>query len=102
LQQSVDPIVFHVRHSQLFVNDTQLSDLEELTKLFQEKNLLGVRIEKGTTSNELASWLRQISLPVEDPSAKDSFTHIYPVPADSFVSVLTDASQETTPAAEGV
>lgn len=101
LQQSADPIVIHVRHSQLFVNDTELSDLEELTKLFQDKNLLGVRIEKGITAPELASWLRQITLPVEDPAAKEEFAHIYPVSTDSFVTVLADASQETATATEG-
>ncbi|HEY5037699.1 MAG TPA: hypothetical protein VIJ93_01350, partial [bacterium] len=49
LLMAVDRVLFHARTGKMFLNDCELPDLEDLLKLLQDKNNLGVEITKGLT-----------------------------------------------------
>ncbi len=67
------PLALYLEGDKLLLNGSDLSELDDLLKIFQDKNIRGVELINGVTAGELTSWLRQISLPVSSPveSLKD-------------------------------
>ncbi len=74
--QEVDPLIIHMNENKLFVNDTALS-LDDLMKLFQDKDIRGVEITRDFSLKELTAWLQVMAFPVEDQNAElEMITHL--------------------------
>lgn len=88
LLMAAAPLVLHLKGGSLCLNDADFPDLGDLLKIFQDKNIPGVEIQKGLTAVELAQWLKRIALPVPDsaPAPLEGDSHIRLLgPADSVV-----------------
>jgi hypothetical protein len=96
LLQSVDPLVLHLQKGKLFANDSDFSELGDLLKILQEKNIPGVVLTKGLVSAELSTWLRRITQPFEQqeeaPEPMGKFVHITQLTSADFMTILTEAS----------
>ncbi len=72
-------VALYLEGDKLLLNDSDLSELDDLLKIFQDRNIRGVEFINGVTTGELTFWLRQISLPVSNPleTMKDpSYIHV--------------------------
>ncbi|HJT24685.1 MAG TPA: HEAT repeat domain-containing protein [bacterium] len=88
-QEACGRILLRVQNGKAFLNDAAIADVDDLLKIFQDKGLRGVEFRGGLTPLELASWLKNISLPVSDPHATAAdFPHIQPLSRDVEVIVL--------------
>ncbi len=97
LLMGVGTVVIRAQGGRLFLNDTDFSDCDELLKDIEDKNILGLVLEKGLTQGELVRWLKHLTLPVsrmdEDPSS-DTPLALRALSADEMVQVQT-AEAET-------
>lgn len=104
LLMATAPLVLHLKGGGLFLNDADFPDLSDLLKIFQDKNIPGVEIQKGVTAAELAQWLKRMALPVpdstQDPVEGESHIRLLG-PADSIILAAPkpDPGQARTPAA---
>jgi hypothetical protein len=100
LLMAVDSALFYARTGKMFLNDCELPDFEDLLKLLQDKNNLGVEITKGLTQVELTAWLRKVTLPFEEianaSGEKKESNHIRLLPQEDFVTVLKDETATAT------
>ena len=91
LLQAFDSLALYREADGLLLNGSDLSDWDDLLKIFQEKNVRGVQIEKGLTVEELTIWLKQISQPISDQKEnKDTLPHIHMLSQEDVVKVVSE------------
>lgn len=87
LQKFLDgcgPLILRAKQGKMFFNDVDISDLDDLVKIFQDKNIPGVQFLGGLTTHEVTSWMKQITLPINDANGiTGDFAHIQPIPQDA-------------------
>lgn len=94
--QCGQPLIIHVENEKLYINDYYLSSFDDLFRLFQVQNLLGVEITKGISVRELTDWLQTIALSLEKDIKnfkKNRIPHILPIPKLS-AEATTNISKE--------
>ncbi len=92
--QLVSPLVLYVKEGELYANDCVLSELGDLLKIFQDKNIQGVEIHKGLPAAELTIWLQQITFPiVEQKSGSENS------PISSYIRFISADVEVTKPEA---
>jgi hypothetical protein len=99
LLQAFDSLVLYLEGNRLLLNGSDLSELDDLLKIFQDKNVRGVEFTSGVTVAELTVWLKQISLPVSDPvETAKSPSHIHVLSLEDAIKIGSDteSSEETT------
>jgi hypothetical protein len=62
----VQPLYIHAEDEKLYINDFALSPLDDLLRLFQDRNIQGVEIIKDISLQELTAWLQVITFPFEE------------------------------------
>ena len=101
-QEACGRLLLRVEKEKLFLNDADLSDIDDLLKIFQDKSLRGVEFRGGLSALEVTSWLKQVSLPVSDPNgAAADFAHIQPLSHDAAVVILEEEAAPPQPVFSG-
>ena len=80
--QCGQPLIIHVENEKLYINDYHLSSFDDLSRLFQVQNLLGVEIAKDISVQELTDWLQIIAFSSEETIKNfkgNRMTHILPL-----------------------
>jgi hypothetical protein len=75
-------LIIHVENEKLYINDYYLSPFDDLSRLFQVQNLLGVEITKDISVQELTDWLQIIAFSSEENIKnfkRNWMTHILPL-----------------------
>jgi len=93
-------LVLRLEGGKIFLNDADISEIDDLVKIFQEKKIRGAAFLLGLTPGELTSWIKEVTLPVSDPNGRptDSF-HIQPLSNETEIVLLKEADAEAAPAA---
>lgn len=87
--EACGPLVLRAENGKIFLNDADISEIGDLLKIFQDKNIRGVQLSRDLTPLELTSWLKQITLPVNEPNTvAQDFPHIQPLSRNAEVVVL--------------
>ena len=100
LLQSVEPLYLHIQVGRVYANGAALSELDDLMKNLQERNLTGVAMTKGLTSGELSQWIKSMALPQAQAALEgheeSDHPHIRTLSADCFVALAAgeDAAPE--------
>jgi hypothetical protein len=95
LIQSCGTLAFYREGEKLLLNGSDLSELDDLLTLFQDKNIGGVEFLEGVTPHDLTSWLKQTTMPVPDPAAvADGLAHILTLSVGDRVKVSEEAEGE--------
>src|SRR5579883_1270771 len=95
-------LLLRVENGKMFLNDADISEIGDLVKIFQDKNLWGVEFHKELTTLELTSWLKQVSLPVNDPNGVETeFPHIHPIPHGARIEFLKSEAAPAPPLSTG-
>jgi hypothetical protein len=77
------PLIIHIENEKIYINDYCLSSFDDLFRLFQVQNLLGVEITKDISVRELTNWLQIITCSLEkniEDFEKKQMAHIIPIP----------------------
>ncbi len=87
--QACGPLALEAGQGKALLNGADVSEIGELPKIFQDKDIRGVRFLDGFTALELTSWMKQITLPTGNPNAlSEEFPHLQALPRDAQVVVL--------------
>ena len=81
--QCEQPLIIHVENEKLYINNYNLSSFDDLFRLFQVQNLLGVEIAKDISVQELTDWLEIIAFSSEEAIENlkgNRMIHILPFP----------------------
>ena len=62
----VQPLYIHLDDEKIFINDFALSPLDDVLRLFQNRNIHGVEIMKDISLQELTAWLQVITFPFDE------------------------------------
>ncbi len=96
--QACGCLVLEAGQGKVLLNGLDISEIGELSKIFQDKDIRGVRFLDGFTALELTAWMKQITLPTGDPKTLfEEFPHLQILPRDAQVVVLGE--QAPPPAA---
>jgi hypothetical protein len=93
--QACGSVLLYRDRGKLLLNDLNFSEVEDLDKIFQEKDIRGVQFFDGLTVSELTLWMKQIASPFTDPSEKTvEFSHITLLSNDTAVTIIREEVEE--------
>lgn len=94
-------LVLRLEKGRVMLNDADVSDIEDLSKILQDKDIQGVQFVEGFTALELTSWIKHITLPVNDPNNETgSFSHIRVFPKGTKVEIIKEEAPLSSPPME--
>jgi hypothetical protein len=96
--EACGPLLLRVEDGKMFLNDADISEIEDLLKIFQDKNIRGIQFLGGLTALEVTSWMKQITLPVHDPNGvTEEYSHIQPLSQSTEFVILKEKKAVTEP-----
>lgn len=91
--ESCGSLLLRVEDGKMLFNGADISEIGDLLKIFQDKNIQGVQFLSGFTAQEATSWMKQITLPVSDPSGMNGdFPHIQFLSREVEIVILKEES----------